>query len=281
MMVETACRNVKLVALKRTAGLLLWLACCLTGVGQQLTFNRLTVENGLLSNSVLSIAQERQSFLWFGTSIGLTRYDGARFKVYLPSSNITSLYCDKANNLWAGTSGGLDHYNVQKDAFEKILINGKRIGNIHCIYEDKKGRLWIGSINGLHLLTDPVKKTFQSFYAGADGNSIAGNVVRSVIEDKAGNLWVGTNNGLTKMQWVNGQVKYFTFRNQPGNANSLIANYITSIAEDTLHNLWIGTQHDGISFYNPATNTFTNCTHTNNQSGLINNNIRKVLSTSR
>lgn len=281
MMVETACRNVKLVALKRTAGLLLWLACFLTGVGQQLSFNRLTVENGLLSNSVLSIAQDRQSFLWFGTSIGLTRYDGARFKVYLPSNNITSLYCDKANNLWAGTSGGLDHYDVRKDAFEKISINGKRIGNIHCIYEDKKGRLWIGSINGLHLLTDPVKKTFQSFYTSDNGNSIAGNVVRAVIEDKAGNLWVGTNNGLTRMQWVNGQWIYTTFRNQPGNANSLIADYITSIAEDTLHNLWIGTQHDGISFYNPATNAFTNWSHTNNQSGLINNNIRHVLCTSR
>ncbi|MDF2190367.1 hybrid sensor histidine kinase/response regulator transcription factor [Paraflavitalea sp. CAU 1676] len=258
---------------------------------QQLAFNHLTVENGLLSNSVLSIAQDQQGFLWFGTSIGLTRYDGARFKIYksigkdtqsLSSNNITTLYRDAQNNLWIGTSGGLDRYDPKTDAFERIWINGKRMGNIYSIIQDKQQRLWIGSTQGLHLLTDPGKRNFQSFYPSADSNnSIAGNIIRALHEDHQGRLWVGTNNGLTRLQWINGKISCTNFHHQPGNAQSLSADYITTIAEDEARNLWIGTQHDGINQYLPATNTFKTWSHANNQPGIINNNIRIILATSR
>lgn len=189
----SACRTVS----RTTFGvLLLWLACIPAAKAQQLAFNHLTVENGLLSNSVLSIAQYQQGFLWFGTSIGLTRYDGARFNIYksigkdtqsLSSNNITTLYRDAQNNLWIGTSGGLDRYDPKTDAFERIWINGKRMGNIYSIIQDKQQRLWVGSTQGLHLLTDPGKRNFQSFYPSADSNnSIAGNIIRALHEDHRG-----------------------------------------------------------------------------------------------
>ncbi|WP_276500652.1 hybrid sensor histidine kinase/response regulator transcription factor [Terrimonas pollutisoli] len=251
-----------------------------------MAFNRLAVENGLSSSSVLSVMQDATGFMWFGTQIGLNRYDGTRFRVYrynskdsssISSDVITSLFCDSRQTLWVGTRSGLDKYDPKKDIFERIWINGVRAGNIFCVYEDRKGNLWVGSSNGLHLLTDRKKNEFQSFYAFPGGNSIAGNIVRSIVEDYQHNLWIGTDNGLTKMKWANGRYQYETFKHVPGKTGSLSANYITNISEDSLHRLWIGTQNDGVNLYDPVANSFVSFFHTNNSSsGLINNNIRKV-----
>jgi ligand-binding sensor domain-containing protein len=53
---------------------------------------------GLPQNSVRSIAQTREGYLWFATAEGLVRFDGVRFTVFdrasvpaLPAGNIDSL----------------------------------------------------------------------------------------------------------------------------------------------------------------------------------------------
>ncbi|MGY0041152.1 two-component regulator propeller domain-containing protein [Pedobacter sp. NJ-S-72] len=43
----------------------------------------MNIEKGLSQNSVLSVAQDQEGFIWLGTRHGLNRYDGYRFKVYL------------------------------------------------------------------------------------------------------------------------------------------------------------------------------------------------------
>jgi len=40
------------------------------------TFRHLTTSNGLPSNSISTIIKDSDGFMWFGTSDGLTRYDG-------------------------------------------------------------------------------------------------------------------------------------------------------------------------------------------------------------
>ena len=90
-------------------------ATCLQA--QPPTFNHLTVENGLSHNAVLAITQDHRGFMWFGTQIGLNRYDGHQFKIYklnrndscsISDNNILSLLPDSRNLLWIGTSNGLE-----------------------------------------------------------------------------------------------------------------------------------------------------------------------------
>ena len=50
----------------------------------QFSFNRLSVDDGLSQNSVVSIAQDSTGFLWFATQDGLNKYDGS---VLLTSQN--------------------------------------------------------------------------------------------------------------------------------------------------------------------------------------------------
>ena len=50
-------------------------------------FDHLTTLNGLSSNKVNAILQDREGFYWVATTNGLNRYDGSRFKVYYANPN--------------------------------------------------------------------------------------------------------------------------------------------------------------------------------------------------
>ena len=50
--------------------------------GQHLRFDRIPTEQGLSQATVISIIQDNQGFIWFGTEDGLNRYDGYNFTIY-------------------------------------------------------------------------------------------------------------------------------------------------------------------------------------------------------
>lgn len=238
---------------------------------QDLAFNHLTVEDGLSHNAVLSIVQDGQGFLWYGTRYGLNRYDGTRFRIYrhdpadstsLPDNQIMSLYRDPHDILWVGTTAGLAKYDPVNDRFERIDLQPVRRVNVNCIYVDSRGRRWTGANNGLYL-QDGDRQEFIT------PGKIAGFVVRCIYEDKKGNIWIGTSNGLTKM--TNG--RFETFRHEDGNPSSLAMNFITSVTEDAAGRLWIATQTGGINIYDHATGKFSLLA----QPAIVNNIVRRVL----
>lgn len=58
--------------------LLLWMVN--VSMGQSLPSTRsFTTRDGLASNVVNTVIQDRQGYIWIGTNLGLTRYDGYRF----------------------------------------------------------------------------------------------------------------------------------------------------------------------------------------------------------
>jgi ligand-binding sensor domain-containing protein len=68
---------------------------------------RWTAEQGAPS-SAWNIAQTSDGYLWFGTEVGLTRFDGIRFENYeprrgqFPSRNISALLATPGGGLWIG-----------------------------------------------------------------------------------------------------------------------------------------------------------------------------------
>ena len=61
------------------------LLCTITfvqGVENKILFNRLDVNNGLSSNEVTCIYKDRKGFMWFGSSSGLSRFDGYEFRAF-------------------------------------------------------------------------------------------------------------------------------------------------------------------------------------------------------
>lgn len=89
-------------------------------------FTHLTIEDGLHSNHINAIIQDNDHYMWFGTSTGLSKFDGKRFQVYryhaqdsesLPGNSVQDFFQGPDASLWVKTFSGLAIYNKQKDAF--------------------------------------------------------------------------------------------------------------------------------------------------------------------
>ena len=80
------------------------LAFSLSLCGQEYPYINITLEDGLPSNTVYDIYQDKKGFLWIGTNNGLARYDGANFRTFkskgLKSSAIGNITEDSFGNLW-------------------------------------------------------------------------------------------------------------------------------------------------------------------------------------
>ncbi|MBN2656094.1 MAG: hypothetical protein JXR86_03480, partial [Spirochaetales bacterium] len=103
------------------------LLCLSLAATEDFRFYKLTLENGLSSNSVYRIEQDSTGYMWFGTFSGLDRYDGREVRTYKPepgvpgsisSPVIFDLHEDSKGRLWVGTDGGgLNLYNRDSDDF--------------------------------------------------------------------------------------------------------------------------------------------------------------------
>lgn len=66
--------------------LFLLISVTLLAVPNDFRFRHFSVEDGLSSNSVRAIMQDKYGFLWIGTEEGLNRYDGIMIKSYSTGS---------------------------------------------------------------------------------------------------------------------------------------------------------------------------------------------------
>ncbi len=80
---------------------------------RQYVFSRFSTFNGLASNQVNNLVQDRRGYMWLATPNGLQRYDGNKFITFkhqhrnastLPDDNVGRVYMDKLNRLWVLTA---------------------------------------------------------------------------------------------------------------------------------------------------------------------------------
>ena len=73
-----------------------------------------TLFHGLPSDRVRAVAQGSDGAMWFGTDVGLARYDGRRTQTItsdnLPPGRVLALTSDAEGALWIGTEGGASRY---------------------------------------------------------------------------------------------------------------------------------------------------------------------------
>lgn len=91
----------------------------LFAASNDLCFRHFSVEDGLSSNSVRALMQDKYGFLWIGTDEGLNRYDGTTVKLYRlkdrgANEAISSLY-STLNKIWIGTDEGIYIYDYETE----------------------------------------------------------------------------------------------------------------------------------------------------------------------
>lgn len=136
-------------------------------VSQHLSFNKLTFDEGLSNNTVLSVLRDRSGFLWIGTRDGLNRYDGYRIKNYrsdeLDKSTIstnnyiyTLVQNPKDDTIWIGTQDGLNIYHPDTDSFTRVespsYWKDIHFAVLSIYFEENKA--YLGTNRGLVLIPD-------------------------------------------------------------------------------------------------------------------------------
>jgi ligand-binding sensor domain-containing protein/signal transduction histidine kinase len=240
-----------------------------------LRFERLNSGQGLSQNSVLSIAQDQQGYMWFGTWDGLNRFDGTHFTVYqnndqestsLSDNTVSVLYVDRDGILWAGTpDGGLNRFDRHTEKFDHFHFDptdpqSLSSNCISAILEDSAGNLWVGTCNsGLNRLDRQTGQFVHYHQAHNDPKSLGNDAVTIIYEDHQGTIWVGTGSGLDRYKPdING---FTHFVNDPDNPSSYAGATPTAILEDRNGAMWIGTFDHGLEKYNRTNGVFKHYRH--------------------
>lgn len=153
-----------------------------------------TGEDGLPGNTVTSVAQTPDGYLWVGTLGGLARFDGVRFvtvdlaKVAMVrDTTVTWLYTDRRGDLWIGTGEGL-LVRHREGAFSVFQPPSHQTADryLQRIAEDGDGVLWTLNYEG-----GVCRFNQGDFQMKADGRDNLGLASAAV-----GGIWVAARNEL-------------------------------------------------------------------------------------
>lgn len=110
-------------------------------------------DDGLPSDTVLSLAVDAAGVLWVGTDKGLARQQGDRFEtVLLPGADgVPMLYSlsPQSDGLWAGTSLGIWRHAQGRWSQPEWSSMFERSNGMVSITTDRHGHHWIASMRGL------------------------------------------------------------------------------------------------------------------------------------
>lgn len=254
---------------------------------------KINIESGLSNNNVVSIAQDREGFIWICTKDGLNRFDGNRFQIFRHSNQDENTICSNVLNVvfadpyddvvWiASEKNGLDAYNYKTLTFKHYQHDANNQSSLAAngithISADSKGNLWLATYSGGVDYFD--KKTGKfTHYNQSNVKGLASNNNWYAMED-AGKLYVGhVNDGLSILNLrKRTAVNYI---HEPGNPSSLCNNTVTCIFKDSRGKIWIGTVN-GLSCLNPVTGSmFTIRSNPLSTNGLSDNFIKSIVETS-
>ncbi len=222
------------------------------------SFRHYRVEQGLASNGVRDILQDRRGFIWIATDGGLNRFDGHDFKRFATVWGDTLLaenrlfYClfeDSRGKLWAGSEEGLFCYDSTREQFIRF---GASAGNdplidvpVWALAEDGKGRLWVGTHGKGVLRVLPDSDQIEQVLL-PDGYQPGSARVASLISDSRGTIWVAFQRLSDPLLYLpaNGD-NLIRFKPDPG-YKKLDGISICNLFEDSNGLIWITTWDDGL-----------------------------------
>ena len=147
-----------------------------------LSFVNYGVEEGLASSTVTALSRDRDGFVWIGTTRGLHRFDGYRFRLFrycreepgsLADDIVSSLLHDSRGRLWVGMDeGGVGLYHPATESFTNIRNAPDRWdvlthNQVTGIAEAADGRLWVATARGFNLI-DPDTLTVRQYLTGSN-----------------------------------------------------------------------------------------------------------------
>jgi ligand-binding sensor domain-containing protein/signal transduction histidine kinase len=206
------------------------------------------MRDGLPGQSVSSFSETPDGYLWVGTSGGLVRFDGSRFRTYTRQNvpafrddSILRLLASRDGSLWIGTDGGgLVQFSDGK--FRNYAANGIPGSDfVRGLYQSSNQVIWVATDGGLFRVQgDHLERANREL-------GISTLSVNAILEDHLGRIWIG--GGQLFVSDHGKAIEYVLQRSgSPSHVKSLLETHDGSI--------WVGTV-EGLYRLSPGEARFT------------------------
>lgn len=212
------------------------------------SFQNFTVDDGLVSNEVVSIYEDSDGRMWFGGNGGVSIYDGQAFHNYViegetmvtakrsyftpsferPINEVNWIVEDKTGKLWLGTRGTTFIYDGMM--FTALHNEAAHFTNVRHILRDSRDNIWLAGNDGLWR------------YDGEDFTNISTSFTGHIYEDKAGNIWTSSEES-PRGPWALTRYEADTITNERPKATKIVSGegMIFGILEAGDGSIWFGT----------------------------------------
>lgn len=200
--------------------------------------------------SVHRVFQDKEGYVWYGTSDGLCRDDGYNIHVFrsdfltpnvMQSNLIWTIAEDNQNRIWYGTDKGA--YILDKSTYIIHLLDYPNIiknEKIITINSTSNGCMWVSTYKNLYKYLPDGK--FDTFFNINIGNQR----IEYFYEDADQNIWICIGNiGLCKLNRESKKIEVYS------SAKGSVENFI--IQDQSKKYYWVGTWGNGIARFNPNT----------------------------
>jgi signal transduction histidine kinase/ligand-binding sensor domain-containing protein len=132
--------------------LFLFLLLCARMPAQDFSYQTFNASDGLPTSEIISLYKDSKGFLWVGTTLGVSRYDGYSFENFQSASgghvigNVICIKEDSRKKLWIGSHAGL--FFLENSQIYKANLPESDLQGINDIFPEEDGSIWLATENG-------------------------------------------------------------------------------------------------------------------------------------
>ena len=208
--------------------------------------------DGLSSEDVYTIFEDREGNIWVATVNGLDRFrefavTTVNEKQGLSNAIVASVLATTDGSVWMGTFGSLNRWNngqitVYREHAESTMSGVREIvgsglpdRGLRSLFQDDRGRVWVSTLRDVGYLENDRLISI---------NRLPGGSILAIDEDKAGSFWI-INEDLGLFQLLpGGEIQQFPWV-ALGHKD-----HVSTLAADPFQTgLWLGFHLGGIAYF--------------------------------
>jgi signal transduction histidine kinase/ligand-binding sensor domain-containing protein/DNA-binding NarL/FixJ family response regulator len=202
----------------------------------------------------------------------------------LSSNNILTIFEDRDGNLWFGTfDAGVILLNKHRKPFIQVKSDNRKDGllnnQVRSLFQDREGDVWVGTRSGGMLSRlNRANLTFINYKQGP--GALNDDIIKAIADGQPGTIWVGTlTGGINILNKHTGKFSYMS--SQPGKLNQIASNNITVLYNDNSGKIWIGHGELGLDAYDLKSGQIVHYSHTADSGSLSDNRVRAIFKDSQ
>lgn len=238
-------------------------------------------QDGLGSNYIKNIGQDKHGYVWVVTNSGLSRFEGSGFQTFnaensgLGTADLNCIVADPVDpdKVWIGSKhDGLYIYDY-KDGMIFPFEGSIETLEITSLSVSHDNKIWVVHYENLPEKLDPETGDTKPLF-GKKPTGFPLSILCTSENQTGDKLYIGhENEGFTTVDIATHKFKNYKY--QPGNNNTICGNTVYSIYEDVQGLIWIGTEN-GVSVYEPDSDKFWSYTHNDSPNSILPGAVRSI-----